>query len=107
MCFFICDTVNSMDNKSITVYVSKMKQNFSILDSHFHTKHIQLNGTAPFGKLCVPAVKLRCDLLTASLKLVASFQPLGHRCVTLKPSKVLVRKESNRINRKNAINRAS
>jgi hypothetical protein len=47
--------------------------------THIHTKHIQLNGATPVGKLCVPAVKMRCDLLTAYLKLVAPFEPLGHR----------------------------
>jgi len=74
-----------------------------IWNSHFHVMHIHLNGATPVGKLCVSAVKMRCDLLTTSLKLLASFESLGRRCFTLKPSMALIRKESKRIKRKNAI----
>jgi len=49
-----------------------------------------LNGATPVGKLCVSAVKMRCDLLTTSLKLLASFESLGRRCFTLKPSMALL-----------------
>jgi len=81
--------------------------NTYIWNSYFHAKHIHLKGATPVGKLCVSAVKMRCDLLTTSLKQLASFESLGRRCFTLKPSMALIRKESKRIKWKNAINRAS
>lgn len=52
-------------------------------------KHIHLNGATPVGKLCVSAVKIRCDLASTNLKLLASFESLGRRCFTLKPSMAL------------------
>jgi ribosome-binding factor A len=60
------------------------------MGSRFNTKHIHLNGATPVGKLCVSAVKMSCDLHTASLKLLAFFEPLGRKCATLKRSKEMI-----------------
>ena len=67
------------------------------MDSRFHTSHIHLIGATPVGKLCVSVVKMSCDLHTASLKLLASFEPLGRKCVTLKRPKAMIWKKVNKL----------
>jgi hypothetical protein len=94
----------SLDTKNKSHLLVKLTDDCTRIN--FHIKHIYLNGATPVGKLCVSAVNIRCDFPSTILKLLASFELLGRKCFTMKPSMAL---QSEMVHEwiKNAIRKAS